>query len=109
MYVSIVLGLLRATPPGWIAFYPGQNRGYWMASPQGWGHYCHYRHLWYRDLLIDINSGVDCPLPRTKPGLLNDQPPGLVDLLSLSSLVVPDYWKTRGNIGIPDTGGVSLQ
>ena len=35
----------RPTPPGWIVLYPGQNRGYLMASPQGWLFYHHYRHL----------------------------------------------------------------
>ncbi len=50
--------------PGVIAHYPGQNRGYWMASPPGWT-WCY------------------CPLPRAKPGLLDDQPSGLVVLIAI--------------------------
>ncbi|MGI6323966.1 MAG: hypothetical protein ACOXZO_11700 [Bacteroidales bacterium] len=85
-------GLLDDQPPGLGALLS-------LSSPGGTG----------TCLLIDINAGVDCLLPRIKPGLLDGQPSGLGALLSLSSFVAPGYWKTRGYIGIPDTGGVSLQ
>ncbi len=54
---------LRAGP-GVIVLYPGQNRGYWMASPPGWT-WCY------------------CLLPRAKPGLLDGQPSGLVVLIAI--------------------------